>query len=91
MKSSVPDSTSPATASQPLLRQCPTLRSAGNSLIAHRIDCGSCLQRQRDMYHKCYRCVYQGKPADFVAELPVELGRPEDKTPVDFIDIPQDV
>lgn len=90
MKSSVPDPTSPANNSQLLLRQCPTLRGAGRSLIAHRIDCGLCQQRQRDMYHKCHRCVYQGKPADFVAEEPVELGRPEDKTPANFIEIVQD-
>lgn len=48
------------------MRQCPTLEGESRPLIAHRIEAGSCLARQRELYHKCHRCVYRGKPAAYV-------------------------
>lgn len=52
----------------PALRQCPTVPGKTESLITHAIRSGPCLQRQREHYHKCHRCVYRGKAADFVHE-----------------------
>jgi hypothetical protein len=50
------------------MRQCPTLPGDDRPLIAHSIVNGVCMERQRDFYHKCHRCVFRGKPADFVFE-----------------------
>ena len=47
------------------MRQCPTLEGDDRPLIAHTIGPSLCLSRQRGFYHKCHRCVYRGKPADF--------------------------
>ncbi|MFO1054093.1 MAG: hypothetical protein U1F36_17895 [Planctomycetota bacterium] len=72
----------------PVMRECPTLSGDTRALITHRIACASCMQRQREHYHKCHRCVYQGKPADFVAEAPATLGRAEDNgLPTGFVDL----
>ena len=30
------------------------------------IGVAQCQERQRALYHKCHRCVYRGKAADFV-------------------------
>ena len=49
-------------------RQCPTLPGELRSLITHKIERGLCQQRQREYYHKCHRCVYRGKPTDWVFE-----------------------
>lgn len=54
-------------------RQCPTLDGDSLSLITHRIEVDLCCHRQREHYHKCHRCVYRGKPVDFVAEERLEL------------------
>lgn len=48
------------------MRQCPTLPGDERALIAHTIPGLLCLERQRDFYHKCHRCVFRGKPVDFV-------------------------
>ena len=48
------------------LRQCPTQVDA-QPLIAHRIEPCVCLERQRQLYHKCHKCVYRGEPANWVA------------------------
>lgn len=56
------------------MRQCPTLEGESRPLIAHRIEASSCLARQRELYHKCHRCVYRGKPATYVH--PGDAGRP---------------
>lgn len=50
------------------LRQCPTPPGDARALITHNIAVGTCLQRQREFYHKCHRCLYRGKPANYVAE-----------------------
>jgi hypothetical protein len=50
------------------MRQCPTLEGDDRPLIAHMIGSQLCFSRQRTNYHKCHRCVYRGKPADFTPE-----------------------
>lgn len=45
------------------MRQCPTLPGDDRPLIAHTIANPLCLQRQRDFYHKCHRCVFRGLAA----------------------------
>lgn len=73
------------------LRQCPTLAGDDRALITHQIECGRCLQRQREHYHKCHRCAYRGKAADHFIPHSVVLGRAEDNgLPTGFIDIPRD-
>jgi hypothetical protein len=49
-------------------RQCPTTVGDHRPLIAQNIAIEVCQGRQREMYHKCHRCLYRGKPAAFVAE-----------------------
>lgn len=49
-------------------RECPSTNGAPRQLITHRIGTDLCLQRQRENYHKCHRCVYRGKPASFEIE-----------------------
>ena len=52
-------------------RLCPTRTSGAHSLIAHWITPGTCLERQRRAYHKCFTCRYQGLSATAVlAPLP---------------------
>ena len=50
------------------MRQCPTLPGDERALIAHTISGPLCLERQREFYHKCHRCVFRGKPADFAPQ-----------------------
>ena len=50
----------------PCLRQCPSIGGEPGGLITHTIAPAACLQRQRELYHKCFRCDYRGKPAGFV-------------------------
>ena len=45
-------------------RQCPTRPSGPVPLIAHWITFGTCTERQRRLYHKCYTCSYRGKSAN---------------------------
>ena len=49
------------------MRQCPTPEGgpASRPLIAHRISACECVERQSEHYHKCYACVFGGKPVDF--------------------------
>ena len=35
-------------------------------MITHSITSCQCVERQNDFYHKCHRCLFRGKPADFV-------------------------
>ena len=57
------------------MRQCPTLAGDDRPLIAHSIANTLCSKRQREFYHKCHRCVFRGKPADYEVAAP---GAPED-------------
>lgn len=45
-------------------RQCPTRPSGPIPLIAHWITLGTCAERQRRLYHKCFTCAYRGKGAN---------------------------
>jgi hypothetical protein len=47
------------------MRLCPTLEGDGAPLITHLIGVEQCLSRQRGFYHKCHRCLFRGKPANF--------------------------
>lgn len=47
------------------LRRCPSPSGYALPLIIQAIRPELCLQRQREFYHKCHRCLYRGKPADF--------------------------
>ena len=54
--------------SAPCARECPTIGGNPSPLITHVIDPPACLKRQREFYHKCHRCDYRGKAADFRLE-----------------------
>ncbi|GDY01754.1 hypothetical protein LBMAG49_10830 [Planctomycetota bacterium] len=43
------------------MRVCPTIEGPSTPLILHKISTTDCLSRQSCNYHKCHRCVYQGK------------------------------
>lgn len=47
------------------MRQCPTLKGDTRPLITQRIENPTCLRRQREFYHKCHRCIFNGQPMDF--------------------------
>ena len=53
-------------------RQCPTPVGDARSLITHRIGVAECMRHQREFYHKCNRCQYRGKAADYSVEQPIE-------------------
>ena len=57
------------------MRHCPTLPGDDRPLIAHTIASGLCMERQRDFYHKCHRCIYRGRAADYVLEPGRENGK----------------
>ena len=67
------------------MRQCPSLCGDERPLITHSISSGLCLQRQRDFYHKCHRCEYRGKAADFVVPE-ADLGTARPRLPELLID-----
>ena len=50
------------------MRLCPTVEGNATPLITHLIGVDVCLARQRGFYHKCHRCMYRGKPADWEPE-----------------------
>ena len=50
------------------LRRCPTTGGYEPPLIIQAIRPDVCMQRQREFYHKCHRCLFRGKPADFRPE-----------------------
>ena len=58
------------------MRQCPTLRGEERPLIAHSIANALCMERQREFYHKCHRCEFCGKAADFSLPATSEVARP---------------
>lgn len=51
----------------PGLRRCPSPSGFALPLIIQAIRPETCMQRQRDFYHKCHRCQFRGKPADYEA------------------------
>lgn len=49
----------------PGLRRCPSPTGYTLPLIIQAIRPEVCMQRQRDFYHKCHRCQFRGKSAEF--------------------------
>jgi hypothetical protein len=58
-------------AHQNRMRVCPTVEGSSTPLILHRISAADCQSRQQCNYHKCHRCVYQGKGAAWEPEAPL--------------------
>lgn len=54
-------------------RVCPTLPGDQHALITHRIGVTMCQKRQREFYHRCHRCIYRGKAADFHYDPPPQM------------------
>jgi hypothetical protein len=50
------------------MRLCPTVDGTASPLITHRISVDVCFARQGANYHKCHRCQYRGKSADWEPE-----------------------
>jgi len=50
------------------MRLCPTVEGSPSPLITHRIGAAVCQARQRSHFHKCHKCVFRGKPADWQPE-----------------------
>ena len=50
------------------MRLCPTVDGSASPLITHRIGTEVCLARQSTFFHKCHRCQYRGKAADWEPE-----------------------
>lgn len=40
------------------LRSCPTRIDGADALFAHKVTQGTCQDRQRNRYHKCYTCAF---------------------------------
>lgn len=55
------------------MRLCPTVEGSPSPLITHRIGSGVCQARQGTNFHKCHRCIYRGKPADWESDDPSHL------------------
>lgn len=51
----------------PGLRRCPSPSGFMLPLIIQAIRPEVCMQRQREFYHKCHRCQFRGKSADYEA------------------------
>ncbi len=52
------------------MRDCPTVHSTSMPLIIHRISAQDCMSRQSCHYHKCHRCMFRGKAAEWQPEEP---------------------
>lgn len=63
----------------PGLRGCPSVPGDKRPLIVHSIDTGICSKRQQNGFHRCHRCLYRGKPLDWIYEEPQPF---ETATPV---------
>ena len=50
------------------MRLCPTVDGSATPLITHRIGADVCQTRQCANYHKCHRCIYRGKAANWEPE-----------------------
>lgn len=49
-------------------RICPSVEGSASPLITHRIGVDVCFARQRTFFHKCHRCIYREKPANWEPE-----------------------
>ena len=47
------------------MRLCPTVEGTPSPLITHRIAVSVCQARQGTHFHKCHKCIYRGKAADW--------------------------
>lgn len=47
------------------MRLCPTVEGPASPLITHLIGVDVCMSRQRAFYHKCHRCQFRGKAANW--------------------------
>jgi hypothetical protein len=47
------------------MRLCPSVEGSPTPLITHRIGVDVCMARQRTFFHKCHRCIYRGKAANW--------------------------
>jgi len=68
------------------MRLCPSVEGSASPLITHRIGAGVCLARQATNFHKCYRCQYRGKAADWAPdepELAISMQTAQDTNPSD--------
>ena len=65
------------------MRQCPTPEGGPGQrpLIAHQIPGCVCVERQQEHYHKCHRCVFRGKPVEFVLPETIGVSRNGSLTP----------
>lgn len=52
------------------MRLCPSVEGSAAPLITHRIGVDVCLARQATNFHKCHRCIYRGKAADWQSDRP---------------------
>jgi hypothetical protein len=50
------------------MRLCPSVEGSASPLITHRIGADVCLSRQATNFHKCHRCIYRGKAADWAPD-----------------------
>jgi hypothetical protein len=56
-------------------RSCPTRASGNAPLIVQRISLGTCFERQRRNYHKCFTCAFRGVGAGERAPVPARKGK----------------
>lgn len=50
------------------MRLCPSVEGSATPLITHRIGVEVCMARQGTFFHKCHRCIYRGRAADWEPE-----------------------
>ena len=55
------------------MRNCPSVEGSASPLITHRIGVDVCMARQRTFFHKCHRCQFRGKPANWEPAEPVQV------------------
>jgi len=69
------------------MRLCPSVEGSASPLITHRIGAEACLARQATNFHKCHRCIFRGKAADWVPEEPelatIDMQTAQDPNPRD--------
>ena len=72
------------------MRLCPSVEGSPSPLITHRIGVDVCMARQRTFFHKCHRCVYRGKAADWQAEpspLVMNVHTAEEPSRADVVEV----
>ncbi len=72
------------------MRLCPSVEGSPSPLITHRIGVDVCMARQRTFFHKCHRCIYRGKAADWQAEpspLVMNVHTAEEPSRADVVEV----